>query len=766
METVQEEIQNCRNELEKDKQILNASLPRQVSVGLACVERIVEEKGISKSLSGNRGAGVYLGPLIDNISLKQDRFRTAVEVAAGNSLFHVIVDTDATAALLMKELEKKKAGRLTFLPLNQLRVDQIQYPESRDVRPLIDVALNYDVNIENAIKQVFGKKLLAKDLEIAAKFSRECQLDAVTLEGDLVNRKGGFEGGYHDERSSKILTVQKIQAGCSQLAKLLEQETRINQTSENLDGQVNDVLSKLQNLDTEKNHKKSNHSQMTRELGARIRQCELAKENLNSRHGMIQSTEKDIRSLTSQVEEFQNEMRMELNTSLTAAEREELARLTNRCQTLEEEILSSESKVVEMSTQREGKKTNLRDNLLKRKVELEISIMECGDTEKLRRSSVNTSGGDMEIEDFDDADPLLVDLQLLENNAREIDSELTTLEETLSQRKDEVASLEQLVEELKMEETKCENEIMEMTKVLDRLLNERNMLLDTIQQKQRLIRELGSLPKKEIDDFKNLTEKVLLSDLKTTNEKLKQFSGVNRKALEQFVSFNEQRQSLVDRKEELATEKESIEHLIHSLDLQKEDTIFSTFQSVSQHFKDVFKELVRGGSGELVMITDMDDDDEIGHDEEKNSPKKSMSSYRGVQVKVSFSESSQQFEMNQLSGGQKALVALALIFAIQRCDPAPFYLFDEIDQALDANYRTEVARLISQQANTDTNPAQFITTTFRPEMVGVANQWYGIALQNKSSRIYSINKVSSDSALCATSPHFSSRAKRSNLSQI
>lgn len=310
--------------------------------------------------------------------------------------------------------------------------------------------------------------------------------------------------------------------------------------------------------------------------------------------------------------------------------------------------------------------------------------------------------------------------------------------------------MELVLEDLKKNESDQENQILEKTKLLDKLLNERNMLLDTIQQKQRMIRELGSLPKKEIDELTDLSEKVLLAELKVTHEKLKQYSGVNRKAMEQFVSFNEQRQSLVDRKEELVKEKESIEHLISSLDLQKEDTIFTTFQTVSQHFKEVFSELVRGGSGELVMITDMEEDEgEEGLDEEKGSPqlkasqkkKSSMSSYRGVQVRVSFTESSQQFEMNQLSGGQKALVALAFIFAIQRCDPAPFYLFDEIDQALDANYRTEVARLISQQVNHSNPPAQFITTTFRPEMVSVANQCYGIALQNKSSHIYSITKV-------------------------
>jgi structural maintenance of chromosome 3 (chondroitin sulfate proteoglycan 6) len=118
--------------------------------------------------------------------------------------------------------------------------------------------------------------------------------------------------------------------------------------------------------------------------------------------------------------------------------------------------------------------------------------------------------------------------------------------------------------------------------------------------------------------------------------------------------------------------------------------------------------------------------------------------FLGVQVRVAFTASGQQVEMNQLSGGQKALVALALIFAIQRCDPAPFYLFDEIDQALDANYRSGVARLIQKQVNSKEAPAQFVTTTFRPELVEVASKCYGIALINKVSNIYPLDKVMID----------------------
>jgi structural maintenance of chromosome 3 (chondroitin sulfate proteoglycan 6) len=92
-----------------------------------------------------------------------------------------------------------------------------------------------------------------------------------------------------------------------------------------------------------------------------------------------------------------------------------------------------------------------------------------------------------------------------------------------------------------------------------------------------------------------------------------------------------------------------------------------------------------------------------------------LDKYTGVKVKVSFG-AGETMTMTQLSGGQKTLVALALIFAIQRCDPAPFYLFDEIDAALDPQYRTSVAKTIRKQANDQHNPAQFIVTTFNPQV--------------------------------------------------
>jgi len=114
-----------------------------------------------------------------------------------------------------------------------------------------------------------------------------------------------------------------------------------------------------------------------------------------------------------------------------------------------------------------------------------------------------------------------------------------------------------------------------------------------------------------------------------------------------------------------------------------------------------------------------------GGSEDGDRPQTSRSTienYTGVSIKVSFnSKVDEGLRIQQLSGGQKSLVALATVFAIQKCDPAPFYLFDEIDANLDAQYRTAVASMIHELSDT----AQFITTTFRPEMVAVAEKHYG-----------------------------------------
>ena len=290
----------------------------------------------------------------------------------------------------------------------------------------------------------------------------------------------------------------------------------------------------------------------------------------------------------------------------------------------------------------------------------------------------------------------------------------------------------------------------------------------------RKIQELGSLPPAaELTAFTKKAIPSLMKKLEEINKKMRKYSHVNKKAFDQFVNFSEQRTQLIKRREEIDEGGIKVKELIESLDRKKDEAINRTFRGVSAHFKDVFKELVPNGSGELIMRTSLDeaalvedeadseaeDDKEVatGSKKKKKKSKKSkkatedpnnpdVSLFRGVGIKVQFSRSSENFLMSQLSGGQKALVAMALIFAIQRCDPAPFYLFDELDQALDSTYRAAVASLIKRQATPSDDPndpresTQFICSTFRPELVAAANRCFGISHQNKVSSLHLLSK--------------------------
>jgi structural maintenance of chromosome 3 (chondroitin sulfate proteoglycan 6) len=265
----------------------------------------------------------------------------------------------------------------------------------------------------------------------------------------------------------------------------------------------------------------------------------------------------------------------------------------------------------------------------------------------------------------------------------------------------------------------------------------------------RKIQELGSLPPpSELEKFDDKGIPELMRSLDTINKKLKKYSHVNKKAYDQYVNFSEQRESLLKRKEELDRGADKVKELIESLDRQKDEAINRTFRGVSAHFKDVFNELVPNGAGELIMRTSIDNTDTV-QDESPRISKRTgeldVSLYQGIGIKVRFTQVGENYMMSQLSGGQKALVALALIFSIQRCDPAPFYLFDELDQALDSSYRASVASLIYRQANNPDNPTQFIVSTFRQELVSVANRCFGISHQNKVSSLHPLSKKDAQS---------------------
>mmetsp|Transcript_172034 Transcript_172034/g.545983 ORF Transcript_172034/g.545983 Transcript_172034/m.545983 type:complete len:248 (-) Transcript_172034:75-818(-) len=212
--------------------------------------------------------------------------------------------------------------------------------------------------------------------------------------------------------------------------------------------------------------------------------------------------------------------------------------------------------------------------------------------------------------------------------------------------------------------------------------------------------------------------------------RLQAFQHVNRKAVEQYENFAEQLRDLERRLTEVEAGEASIAEALEKIDAQKEATILQTLQRMDEHFQQVFAEMVPGGKGKLLVLR------QTGVDGQ--APRTVSGSLAGVKIEVSFTGQAQSFlVMSQLSGGQKTVVALSLIFSIQRLEPAPFYLLDECDAALDASYRSALASLV---ARTAAGGSQVILTTFRPEALDKADRCYRVYQQNRASRIDAVTR--------------------------
>lgn len=223
-------------------------------------------------------------------------------------------------------------------------------------------------------------------------------------------------------------------------------------------------------------------------------------------------------------------------------------------------------------------------------------------------------------------------------------------------------------------EKDAQEKISDDAKKMEKWAAKENLLHQKIDECTEKIASLGALP--QVDPaYTRMSLKNLFKELEKANQHLKKYNHVNKKALDQFLSFSEQKEKLNKRKEELDKADEKIRELMQSLEMQKVEAIQFTFKQVAKNFTKVFTKLVPQGSGHLVLKTKDSDGDDF------ETGVASSDEFIGIGIRVSFTGADAEMrEMNQLSGGQKSLVALALIFAIQKCDPAPFYLFDEIDQ--------------------------------------------------------------------------------------
>eukprot|EP00537_Pseudo-nitzschia_pungens_P008168 CAMPEP_0172361260 /NCGR_PEP_ID=MMETSP1060-20121228/5117_1 /TAXON_ID=37318 /ORGANISM="Pseudo-nitzschia pungens, Strain cf. cingulata" /LENGTH=1286 /DNA_ID=CAMNT_0013083473 /DNA_START=670 /DNA_END=4530 /DNA_ORIENTATION=+ len=748
-ESLTETLAECREARRSAHDNLYRSIPRNTSLGLRSLERIVDREGLVRGRQ-------YFGMVLENMTLKDPKFRTAVEVASQNALFHVVVDTDATAALLMKRLEEGKLGRVTFMPLNQLRVqNNTQYPQSGDIAPLLSTCIDYDPGVKRAMQQIFDRKLLARSPEVASEWSDKLRMDCITLDGDLCSRKGALSGGYVDVQKSRIKAYGAKTNAEASFRRAQEEHRGVDAEAKQAEQDVANVseeISRLQHKQTQLARMIQNQEVGLSQSRSQIGQYSKQAERLESQ--IIPGLEQNLEDFRFDIARLREEIGTELTSSLSEEERSALNELKQVQVGLHDKIADQRDAVEELRAERTRLEFFLENNLYRRRTELTQvnNTLDSGEGSGGMEGGVTTNTMLQEQAERQLEERRLAAREAI-RDADELEAKLEEIRKAEEELKNELIGAKNDLERLKTVDNKNTRDLDDAQRRAETLMGKKSLNIGRRDNYMRKIQELGSLPPdSELRHYKNQNISDLERSLERVSKKLKKYSHVNKKAFDQYVNFSEKRESLMDRKDELDRGAEKVKELVESLDRKKDEAINRTFRGVSKHFAEVFKELVPLGAGELIMRTAIDealdreneDEDPDSNDGESAGKKRlenpDVSLYRGVGIKVRFSAVGENFIMSQLSGGQKALVAMALIFAIQRCDPAPFYIFDELDQALDSTYRQAVANVIYNHANNPDNPTQFITSTFRPELVRIAKNCYGISHQNKVSSIHSMTK--------------------------
>ncbi|CEP12365.1 hypothetical protein [Parasitella parasitica] len=695
-------FRNCKDEIHKAERTLAHSMDKNTSMGLAAVHRIANEQGISDR--------VY-GPIFELFEV-MPALETAVEVAVGASLFQVVVDTDDTASTLLEIMGNQKAGRITFIPLNRVRPRQVDYPQTEDATPLIG-QLQFDAKYQKAFEQVFGGIILSRTLEVATSLAKSYQLTVVTAEGDRVDGRGAITGGYIDTKRSRLSAAKNFRIWQTKLEQEQQRGQEIKQQIVDMDQKVTRIISHLQVLEAKK--KKLQFVDEAQNMEAKLRKEEdMFKSLLDQKTRALENIRVHGQLLEKQLASFQNELSSEPSPLLVAEEQEILKRNTAIIEQVGQQLTETRKLRHQIEERIQALTDSLNNDLLRRKEELSSKkdrALTHGSLDDLKRSKYELK---LTTKKLVDVSKRIGDLDTQIDQLHKDDEEINT-------------ELEKAVEF----QSRINHGINNEEKRLEENLLKRSLLQQKREECNAIIRDLGFLPDEAFEKYNSYSLEKLLRRLHRANEKLKKFSHVNKKASEQYGRFTKQREQLKSRKAELDQTHGSIGDLIDSLDRRKNEAIERTFHNVAANFSTIFELLVPAGKGELVMRSDTQDMDVDG------AASSSVDRYVGVSIKVSFnSKSDEGMIMQQLSGGQKSLVALALIFSIQRCDPAPFYLFDEIDANLDAQYRTAVADIIHKMSEN----AQFITTTFRPELLVNADKFYGVTFYGKVSRIHAIMK--------------------------
>ena len=612
-------------------------MDQNISRGLAAVRRIKHQHKLD---------GVY-GTLAELFNVN-DRYRRAVEVTAGQSLFHYVVDNDETATKVIEILQREKAGRITFMPLNRLRPKPGNVPKANDAIPMIE-KLQFDPMYENAFKQVFGQTIVCPNLQIAGQYARSHGVNGVTMDGDRSDKKGAFTGGSIDTKHSRLEAVRNVSKWRDESDAHKARSVEIKRTLEKKDQEITRAVGSLQKLEQKRVQQEHSYGPLLSELRSKGNEVQNKKDTLDSKHRASAKIEANMKALTDQQNAHEAEIASDFKKALTRDEETHLENLSSTVQDLRQQYANLSSARSDLESRKKILEIELREDLHPRLDQLQAHEFD-------DRTSSGAQGTLQETQ---------AELKRINKRIATVESKLNEIDSSLETTTTRIQDLERRHSATKTALDEIAQAIEKSQKRTEKSIRKRRILAQQASEVSARIRDLGILPHGALEKYDKTKSDAIVKRLHKVNEALKKYGHVNKKAFEQYNNFTQQRETLTKRREELDNSQKSIEELISVLDQRKDEAIERTFKQVSREFAKVFEKLVPAGRGRLVIqrkadrVVD-DGDEEGGEDEEEGrgggrGRKESVENYTGVGISVSFnSKHDDQQRIQQLSGGQKS----------------------------------------------------------------------------------------------------------------
>jgi chromosome segregation protein len=606
---------------------------------------------------------------------------SAVEAAGGARLLYVVVDSVDTATRTIEKLKKAKAGRATFIPLDSIRTSR---PAKEGGFSSVLDAVDCKPEVRRAAEYVFADTLLVNRVADAKRIGTG-NSRMVTLEGEIFERSGIISGG---KAQSSILSANQLRKIESELADVKSQKDSLVQELYAIREDESKMRADKSRLEIELKTiemKRSMAEEKRKDSEQAIKRKGKLAEEIGDLEKSIREKEKEKAKLTSLVSEKHDRL---------AAARQGLETAEKRFREQSEE---SSKERADLSAEVSGLRTKIEG----KRSEIGLRTDECGSKEERLRKLAK--------EEKD----AVAKIKQAEKQMKEEQKELAALEDRISSAS---KAIEKLFERMKGFED-------ELTALGERR-GEKRMLLDKLNKDLNQLEIKKATTKTRLEDINaefsefgevehvEASREELTRMIAESERVLAELGNVNMAAVEMYEKRKAEIEDVEERIKKLDKEREAILSMINEIEEHKKEAFFETFEAVNENFMKLF-EYINIGKGHLYL----------------NNPAQPFES--GLFIKLR--RRNQEHSLDALSGGEKTLVALMFMFALQFVKPAPFYILDEVDAALDKPNSKNLADLVMKTRN-----SQFIMVTHNDVVMSNSDAVIGVTKAGDVSKLVGI----------------------------